>query len=54
MVKLTKTISRSEIAVIPGLNYILAEKTLGKYDTEVKVLNELPVDLQDLAGKGYR
>ena len=40
--------------VIPGLDYILVEKTLGKFGRDVKVLNELPVNLQHLVGKGFR
>ncbi|NJD02504.1 MAG: M24 family metallopeptidase [Ruminiclostridium sp.] len=40
--------------VIPGLDYIVAEKTLGKYGRKVKILNNLPVNLQDYVGRGYR
>jgi len=36
--------------IIPGLDYVLVEKTLGKYGPRVDVLNELPVDLQHLVG----
>lgn len=40
--------------VIPGLDYIVVEKTLGKYGSDVKVLNSLPVNVQELVGKGYK
>ncbi len=36
--------------VIPGLDYVLVEKTLGKYPDRVEVLNQLPVNLQHLVG----
>jgi Xaa-Pro aminopeptidase len=38
--------------VIPGLDYIVVEKTLGKYGKCVKLLNTMPVDVQYLVGKG--
>ncbi len=37
--------------VIPGLDYVVVEKTLGKYGSEVKVLNKLPMNVQHLVGK---
>lgn len=37
--------------VIPGLDFIVVEKTLGKYGRNVKVLNRLPVNVQHLVGK---
>lgn len=40
--------------IIPGLDYIVAEKTLGKYGSSVKVLNNLPVNVQSFVGKGYK
>jgi len=40
--------------VIPGLDYVVAEKTLGKYGRKVKVLNNLPLNLQNYVGRGYR
>lgn len=40
--------------IIPGLDYIVAEKTLGKYGNKVRVLNNLPVNLQNYVGKGYK
>ena len=40
--------------VIPGLDYILVEKTLGKFGNRVEVLNKLPANLQHLVGRGFR
>ena len=37
--------------VIPGLDYIVVEKTLGKYGKDVKVLNKLPINVQHLVGR---
>ncbi|HIS04262.1 MAG TPA: M24 family metallopeptidase [Candidatus Pullichristensenella avicola] len=37
--------------VIPGMDYVLVEKTLGKYGTRVDVLNELPINLQAYVGR---
>ena len=34
-----------------GMDYVLVEKTLGKFGTRVDVLNELPIDLQDYVGR---
>jgi len=39
--------------VVPGLDYILVEKTLGKFGRRVEVLNKLPVNVQHLVGKGF-
>jgi hypothetical protein len=39
--------------VIPGLDYIVAEKTLGKFGTNVEIFNKLPLDVQPLVGKQY-
>ena len=39
--------------VIPGMDYVLVEKTLGKYGRDVKVLNDLPVSLQHFVGRGF-
>ncbi|MCL2708035.1 MAG: hypothetical protein FWF03_02845 [Defluviitaleaceae bacterium] len=36
--------------VIPGVDYYVVEKTLGKYKSEVRTLTELPVDLQVFVG----
>lgn len=37
--------------VIPGMDYVLVEKTLGKFGTRVDVLNELPINLQAYVGR---
>ena len=37
--------------LIPGLDFVLVEKTLGKYGREVRVLNRLPVRVQQFVGK---
>ena len=39
--------------IIPEFDYVLVEKTLGKYGHRVEVLNRLPVRLQHLVGCGY-
>ena len=36
--------------IIPGLDYVLVEKTLGKFGRRVEVLNQLPVNMQHLVG----
>ena len=36
--------------VIPGMDYVLVEKTLGKFGERVDVLNELPINLQRYVG----
>jgi hypothetical protein len=38
--------------IIPGLDFLLVEKTLGKFGTKVEVLSKLPVNLQHLVGRG--
>ena len=37
--------------VIPDLDYVLVEKTLGKTGADVRVLNRLPVNVQHLVGR---
>ncbi len=37
--------------IIPGLDYILVEKTLAKMGDEVEVLNLLPINVQHLVGR---
>jgi len=32
---------------------VLVEKTLGKFDKEVKVFNDLPVNIQHFVGRGF-
>ncbi len=39
--------------IIPEFDYILVEKTLGKYGPNVEVLNNLPIRVQHLVGSGY-
>lgn len=39
--------------IIPGLDYIVIEKTMGKYGKEAHVLNSLPVNLQYLVGEAF-
>ncbi len=39
--------------IIPEFDYILVEKTLGKFGNRVEVFNDLPIRLQHLVGKGY-
>jgi Xaa-Pro aminopeptidase len=36
--------------IIPNLDYIVIENTLGKYDKEVKTLTKLPLNCQDMVG----
>jgi hypothetical protein len=36
---------------IPGLDYVVVEKTLGKYNRDVRVLNKLPVNVQHLVAQ---
>lgn len=39
--------------VIPDMDYVLVEKTLGKYGRKVKVLNELPINIQHFVGRAF-
>jgi Xaa-Pro aminopeptidase len=39
--------------VIPEFDYVLVEKTLGKFGKQVRVLNKLPVNLQHFVGRGF-
>jgi len=39
--------------VIPGLDFVLVEKTLGKFDKDVEVLTRLPINVQHLVGAKY-
>jgi Xaa-Pro aminopeptidase len=36
---------------IPGLDYVVVEKTIGKYGRDARVLNKLPVNVQHLVGR---
>ena len=38
---------------IPGLDYIVIEKTAGKFGKQVRILNQLPVDLQPFVGEAF-
>ncbi|NPV54498.1 MAG: M24 family metallopeptidase [Firmicutes bacterium] len=42
--------NRWDDVIIPGLDYLVVEKTLGKFGRTVRVLNELPVNVQHLVG----
>ena len=37
--------------IIPGLDFLLVEKTLGKFGNEVEVLTKLPINLQQFVWK---
>lgn len=39
--------------VIPGLDFVLVEKTLGKFGKNVEVLNKLPINVQHLVRAKY-
>ena len=39
--------------IIPEFDYVLVEKTLGKFGPKVEVFNDLPIRLQHLVGCGY-
>ncbi|MDR3551571.1 MAG: M24 family metallopeptidase [Clostridia bacterium] len=39
--------------IIPGVDYFVVEKTLGKYGRNVEILNSLPVDMQQYVGTAY-
>jgi len=39
--------------IIPEFDYILVEKTLGKFGNRVEVFNQLPIRVQHLVGSGY-
>ena len=39
--------------IIPEFDYILVEKTLGKFGKKVEVFNDLPIRVQHLVGSGY-
>ncbi|MBR5542850.1 MAG: M24 family metallopeptidase [Oscillospiraceae bacterium] len=39
--------------IIPEFDYILVEKTLGKFGNKVEVFNDLPIRVQHLVGAGY-
>ena len=39
--------------IIPEFDYVLVERTLGKFGNRVEVFNDLPIRLQHLVGSGY-
>lgn len=39
--------------VVEGLDYLVIEKTFGKFGNEVRVFNKLPLDLQYLVGEAF-
>lgn len=39
--------------IIPEFDYLLVEKTLGKFGNRVEVFNDLPIRVQHLVGVGY-
>ena len=43
--------SRWHDVVIPGVDYVLVEKTLAKMGAEVEVLNRLPINMQHMVGR---
>lgn len=45
--------SKWDDIIIPGLDYLVVEKTLGKFGPEVEVLTKLPINVQHLVGKVY-
>lgn len=44
---------RWQDTVIPDMEYIVIEKTLGKYGKDVRILNDLPINLQHLVGEAF-
>jgi len=45
--------SKWDDVIIPEFDYLLVEKTLGKFGNKVEVFNDLPIRLQHLVGSGY-
>ena len=39
--------------IIPDMDYVLVEKTLGKFGHRVEVLNDLPINVQHLVGRNF-
>jgi hypothetical protein len=39
--------------ILPDLDYIVIENTLGKFGEQVENFNSLPLNVQSLAGKGF-
>jgi Xaa-Pro aminopeptidase len=45
---------RWDDVVIPDMDFVVVENTLGKYGTRVECLNDLPINVQSLVGKAGR
>lgn len=43
--------NRWDEVIIPGLDYVVVERTLGKDGPDVEVLTKLPVNVQHMVGK---
>jgi hypothetical protein len=41
----------SAIIIIPDMDYVVVENTLGKFGTPVETFNELPLNVQALVGR---
>ena len=42
---------RWDDVVIPGMDFVVVESTLGKFGERVEVLNQVPVNVQELVGR---
>ncbi len=42
---------RSDQGIIPGLDFVVVENTLGKYGDRVETLNRLPIRIQEMVGR---
>ena len=38
--------------VLPGMDFVVVENTLGKFGSRVEVFNQVPVNVQKLVGSG--
>lgn len=45
--------NRWDEIVIPGLDFLVVEKTLGKFGGHVEILNDLPIRVQHLVGRNF-
>jgi Xaa-Pro aminopeptidase len=39
--------------IIPGLDFVVVEKTIGKYQDRVDILNDLPISVQHFVGRNF-
>mgnify|MGYP000944179952 CR=1 FL=1 len=39
--------------VIPGVDFYIIERTIGKFGDEARVLNRLPIEVQEYVGAAY-